>query len=806
MIRAARLAPVIAALLLAGACQPPEERAAEYLARARELYAAGDLTRAAVEARNAVQIQPKNADARYLLAQIAERKGEIGQMLSNLAVVIEEDPKNAAAKVKLGTLLVFAQDYNGAGLLADEALKLNPDDAAAHVLKARLHLQKEDVPATLSSLDRAIELDPMNLDAAALRAVALALREPDKAVADLTVSIERVGTSNAEALRQLRVDLLNRLGRNDEVERELRAMLEEYGGEKYTRNLALLYVSQQRLDDAEAVLREAVARAPGDVMRKVDLAQFQSKYRNQPAEAEKTLKAFVAQEPDNVQLLVYLGNFYEGTGRDAEAREIYEKVAARDAKSPQGIEARNRIAALMLRAGEVEAARTRLEGILEDQPDNVQALLARGEIHHAAGRQAEAIADLRGVLRREPDNVTALLILAKAHLAGGDRPLAEDAYRRILQASPGNVEALTALATLLAENGQLDEANELAQQALTRDPKSIAALQTAVGIALAKQDLKAAEQHARALVALDDPDGVGYRELGRVLEAKRQPAAANEAYRKALEKKPDSTLALEGVTRTFQDSGRLAEGTRFLQEHLEEHPDHVLARVLLGGNLIRRGEFKAAQAALEQVIEQQPQLVRAYVVLTGAYPQDREARINVLKRGIEANPGAGTLAVLLASEYQATGRFDDAVKLYEEVVQRSGENVPPQVANNLAALLLDHRSDEASHRRALELAQRFANSRSPMFLDTLGWAHYRNKDYDSAIRFLELAVAYGRLEPEARYHLGMAYLAAENREGARQELERALKEAPPAARWIADARKALDGLQGASAPAPAGSG
>jgi tetratricopeptide (TPR) repeat protein len=802
MTRYAYLAAVLA-LLLAG-CQPPEERAAEYLARARELYAAGDYTKAGVEARNAIQIQPKNADARYLLALVAEQKGEMGQMLSNLAVVIEEDPKNQPAKVKLGTLLVFAQDYNGAGLLADEALALEPNDPAAHVLKARLNLQKQDIPATLASLDKAIELEPGNVDAAALRAGALAIGDPVKAIDDLTASIERVGAKNAEALRQLRVDLLNRIGRNDEVEKELRAMLEEYGGEKYTRNLALLYVSQQRLDDAERVLRDAVTAQPNEVMRKVDLAQFQSKYRRQPEEAEKTLKAFVEQEPDNIQLLVYLGNFYEGTGRDADARATYQNVAGKDPKSPFGIDARNRLAALLLRAGDVPAAQAQLESILEDQPDNVQALLARGEIHHAAGRQAEAIADLRGVLRREPDNATALLILAKAHIATGDQALAEDAYRRLLQSQPANVEALNALAGLLGGSGQLDEATQLLDRALKQDPKNRQALETAVGLALAKDDLKAAEEHARALAALDDPDGVGQRELGRVLEAQNKLGPANEAYKKSLQKKSDSTIALEGVVRTYQVSGKFAEATRYLKAHLEEHPDHVLARVLLGGNLIRAGQFKEAQETLTQAVDQQPKLVRAYMVLAAAYPQDRDQRIEVLKRGLKANPGAGSLAVLLAGEYQAAGNVDEAIKLYEATVQAGGGDNQPQVVNNLAALLLDYRSDEASYRRALDMAQRFANSRSPMFLDTLGWAHYRNKDYDAAIRFLELAVAYGRSQPEARYHLGMAYLAADNKEGARQELEKAVKQAPPAARWAAAAKETLDGLQSGAPAAGAG--
>lgn len=801
-----RIANILAFAVLAlgalSACSTPEERTAEYTARAKALYAAGDLDKARIEARNAVQIAPKNAEARYLLALIAEQKGEVAQMLEQLAVVIEEDPKNEGAKVRLGTLMVYAQDYEGANLLADEALALKPDDPAAHVLKARVLMQKEDIPAMLASLDKAIELDPANLDAAALRAVGIALKEPQKALEDLTASIGRVGAKNAEPLRQLRVDLLSRLGRNDEVEQELRALLADFGGDKYYANLALYYTSQNRLDDAEQVLRDAVAADPKSVNAKVSLAQFQSKYRQRPEEAEKTLKDFIAAEPDNAQLSVYLGNFYEGGNRIPEALAAYETAAKADPDSAQGLSARNRIAALKLRSGDVAGASEVLGAILDDEPDNVEALLARGEIHYASGRNDAAIADLRGVLRRAPDNQLALLLLAKTHAAVGDRPLAEDAYRRLLQFAPGNGEALASLATLLAESNQLDEAESLLKQALAANPQNAQALEAMVGLLLAKGDLDGAERQARALAAMDDPNGVGQRELGRALEAAGKLPAATEAYKKALQKKPDSTLALEGVARTLQMAGKLDEAGQFLSAHIEEHPDHVLARVLLGGNYVRAGRLAEARTTLDQAVDQQPQLVRAYIVLAGAYPQDPEARMAAFKRGLEANPTAGDLAVLLASEYQRAGRVDDAIELYEQMLDR--KTGMAQIANNLAALLLDFRTDEASHKRALEIAQRFANSQQPMFLDTLGWAHYRNKDYDAAIRFLELAVAYGRSEPEARYHLAQAYLATDNKVGAKQELEKALKESEGRAPWAAEAKKTLDSL--AAAPAAASQG
>jgi tetratricopeptide (TPR) repeat protein len=625
-----------------------------------------------------------------------------------------------------------------------------------------------------------------------LRGAALALRNADEALADLDASIERIGRQESEPLRQLRVDLLAGLKRNDQVEQELRALAKEFGRIVYFENLAVLYTSLGRLDAAEQVMRDAVAADPANVEAKVKLAQFQSRYRQQPAEAERTLKQFVADAPDNQQLLVYLGNFYEAGNRLDEARQTYEQAAEKGKKTSDGLNARNRLAALLIRAGQVPEALESLNDILEDEPDNLAALLARGEIHFAAGRSDEAVADFRGVLRREPENAVGLVLMARTHEARGDRPLAEDAYRRLLQAQPDNVEALTGLANLIGSAGQLDEAIKLFEQAAAAEPDSVAALAGLVAVRLEKGDLKDAEATARRFAALDDAQGTGQRELGRVLEAQGRLEEANQAFRKALLKKPDSSLALEGVVRTMQLRGQYPVATAFLTEHLEQYPDHVLARVLLGGNHLRAGQLVEARAALNQAIDQQPGLPRAYMVLAAAYPADPAARIKTYEQGIAANPTAGPLVQLLAGEHVAAGRPADAIKVYESQLDKDG--MGPEVANNLAALLLDSREDAASHERALEIAQRFANSMSPMHLDTLGWAYYRTKDYPSAVRFLELAVAYGKSEPEARYHLAMAYLASDNATGARLELEKAVKEARPQAPWLAEARKTLASL------------
>ena len=145
--------------------------------------------------------------------------------------------------------------------------------------------------------------------------------------------------------------------------------------------------------------------------------------------------------------------------------------------------------------------------------------------------------------------------------------------------------------------------------------------------------------------------------------------------------------------------------------------------------------------------------------------------------------------MLLATEFEQSGRYDDAMKVYEGLLKTSPKYEP--AINNLAALLLDQRTDKASHARALQLAEGLEKAENPAMLDTLGWAYYRAGKYPEAVSVLERVVAKAGQFPVFRYHLGMAYLRAGNTVGAKQELQKAVDKVQGDYPGLAEARTTL---------------
>ncbi|MDP7271774.1 MAG: tetratricopeptide repeat protein, partial [Gammaproteobacteria bacterium] len=169
---------IVGIALLAG-CESPAERAAGYLAKADQFYKDENLVKAELEVRNTLQIEPKNADARLLLAQIAESRQDYSEMATQLRAAIESRPDFLEARLKLGTLYVLG---GAMGLAEDQyaiTADLAPDDPDVKVLRARILASQGDLEAAGTELNAALEQDPGNTQALGLLASVVAVDDPD---------------------------------------------------------------------------------------------------------------------------------------------------------------------------------------------------------------------------------------------------------------------------------------------------------------------------------------------------------------------------------------------------------------------------------------------------------------------------------------------------------------------------------------------------------------------------------------------------------------------------------------------------
>lgn len=96
--------------------------------------------------------------------------------------------------------------------------------------------------------------------------------------------------------------------------------------------------------------------------------------------------------------------------------------------------------------------------VLALEPDNVDALISRGNAYSQIGDNGRALADLDRAIQLAPDNAQAYVIRGLANNRRGQKQLAMQDYAAALKIAPRYPQALANRAALLSEEGRYDQA------------------------------------------------------------------------------------------------------------------------------------------------------------------------------------------------------------------------------------------------------------------------------------------------------------------------------------------------------------
>jgi uncharacterized protein (TIGR02996 family) len=756
------------------ACSGAESRKASFVSQAEKHLAAHDWRKARLDLANALQIDPKDAKLQFLQAQVAEKVGEFNEAASRYRALLEQDKENLGARASLARL------YAGGGL-ADEAVKLAEEGLATHaddpgLLTARgiARAMRGDNSGALKDAESASALAPNDPDTAALLA---GLYQRQGRGTDALQVLQRAAAASPDNvnLRLIFVQALAGAGRTAEAEQQLLAVIKlEPRQFQHRYRLAQFHVLQKNPDAAEKALRDAIAVSPDEVEPKLALANLIAAQRSFET-GEKSLKSLVASAPGNLELQLGLGRFYEAHQRPVLAEDVYRSVVRKAEDKPQGLTARNRMAALELAANRSSEAGTLIAEVLKNSPRDNEALTMRANIAMARGDTTSAIADLRSVLRDQPDAPVLMRALAAAYLANRDVGLAEETLRTAIRANPTDVQTRLALADLLMKSGRGDEAQPVASQLVTDQPGDAQALEAAFKIQLARRDFDAARSTAGTIHALRPDLPAGDFLAGLVDEAEGKLDSARVAFERAIRQAPGFVEPLAAAVRIDLAQHQEGRALARVDEALAERPQSSGLLALKAEVLSRLKRYDDSVAASNQAIAHSPAWWVGYEDLARAElaRQRPEAAIAAYERGIQATQSAPPLVVNLGAVYERLGRVDQAMALYDEWLKREpGSEV---ASNNLAMLLVTYKSKESGGLdRALQLSKRLEKSTQAEFVDTLGWVQYLRGEYVPAIEVLQRAVTAAPSAAVFRAHLGLAQFKAGQRDAARENLQRAL--------------------------------
>lgn len=767
------LLAVAAATLLAG-CGGAQVRYSVHLQRARQYLAEHKLDKASIEARNALQVEPRAPEALDLNAQIEEERGNWAAAAASYEAALDVSRGDERAQEGLGKIYVMAGAADHALQVVEPGLRAHPQNAVLLAVRgAAEHLLNKDDAARVDA-ERAVRLAPRNDAAVAmLAAFYQQTGHLNQALALVDSAVKQ--NPDSASLREVLATLCLVAGQRDRAEEQLRRLVDLRANVLAPRiELAQFLASSGKLDDAQKALEEAVRKLPDSDGAKVALAQFIADHRSRAA-GEATLRKFIALDPDKYELRFALGALLQRAGAAQDATAVYREVIARDGTGPHGLTARTAIAAMDVAAGQVAEARSLIEEVLRSNPHDADALILRANIALSHDDPTSAITDLRAVLRDQPQSVSLRRTLARAYMAQGNDALAEEALRTASEAAPNQPEAVIELAQLLVRTHRASEAVTVLQAAAHRIPTSVQVQEELARVDLAQRDLEGARAIAEHLKTMGGGALSGFYFAGVVAQQQNRLNDSDRELQQALVLKPDSLDVLAELARVDLIRNRGTQSIERLSTLVQREPRNVALVNLLGETYLATKDTAKAADTLTRAISIDPRSWASYRnrARVRLAQGDWSGALADYESALQISPLEPQLLIEAATLDEQHGQVDAAIAHYD-VLYKSQPAARQIAANNLAMLLVTYRKDQASLDRARDLSAPFATSEDGALLDTNGWVRFKRGEYTTALSILELAATRSPESKVIRFHLAMAELQLGDADRARSDLETAL--------------------------------
>lgn len=743
----------------------------------------GDQQRAVALWRRIVEKVPQDLDVRLRLLEMAYRAGDtdaMGQQLAELRKI--EGP---------GGSLTAWGDAARRVLLAEKGDKSQLAEAHRRLNDARNHRPRW---SPIPLLEARMAILEGNADKAAdqfLQAVRFGDRDP--AVIRTAVDGLYHRRRYAEARDLLRDCADQTLATPDLGRRAAELTLLQADGEGSRRQAleqARKTVSSDSKDPRDYQWLAQIARAAGE-----------------NAEAEKLLRKALSlsdKSPDLWLSLISLLAPVDAKKAEAALGEARGKLSADDAPFVLG--------AAYEVLGQADKAREQYDGLLTAKPSDPAALQVAADFYSRRGPLAKAESCLRRLLDpavKVPDAVrsAARRELAVTVAAPGSYAKFKEALELLDAAAqpPSREDQLTRALLFASRPEKRREARALLEKLAKESPLPADAQFLQIRLADADGDTARADDRMLSLLGTDgkNPAVIAWHVQSLIRRGQLQSARPWLDALRTLE--PDSLRTVTLLARVAADDGHKEEAARLLTDFLAKHPERRLnvagALEEVGATaeaekLLReeaRGARPEGVLVLAEYLSRHQQLAEALTLCAGAWktcPPNvvAAASLSAVRAGNGGSAEMAALADRFAAESarhpdslellqaraelaELRGRFDEALALYKDILDRNRDFVP--ALNNRAWLLA---LKDAPGEEAKSLIGRVLDRTGPIanYLDTRAMAHLAAGETSPAVADMEEAI---RQEPAAPYylHLAQARLQAGDRTAAVTALQEGKK-------------------------------
>ena len=511
---------------------------------------------------------------------------------------------------------------------------------------------------------------------------------------------------------------------------------------------------------------EAVAAVAGIEMK-----------NGQGDEAQRLLEDAVKRLPKSIELRHVLVELYlERENLAAAQGTLTDLIRAR----PRETVYRVQLAQLQVRDNHVDEAERILRAALAEQPED--SAVKSGLLGFLWARRGHEVAEheAKEMLAANPSDSEVHLTLAALYEQGGDTARAEAEYRAVIASERLDVNGVLArdrLAAILQTRNDAPGAQRLISEVLEHNPADNQALALRAHQALVHGDSEAAITDLRRILK-DQPNSVPLLAvLASAYLAGDEPELAEDAARHAVELDPSNVASRIELARILLVDRKLDESRVILDELRRQRPEDTTVLDLSYRVSLAQKDLEPAGAIADELVRLRPDwaLGPLYQGLVAEQRGHGELAYGHYRHALELQPTAVEPLTAMVRLLKAARRFDDAVRVLDDISQRYPKAaIAPELKGEVLLA-------QGAHLPQAEAAFRVAQQRAPAW-----WNAYRGMAYlemfrhnfDAAERVLNDARQRAVLGEPQRLEMAVQLTALGRSEEAIRQYEEILKARP----------------------------
>lgn len=618
----------------------------QLLQQAKETSAKGDFRSALIHLKNALQKNPKNAEARLLLASLYIDSGdgsaaekELGHasdigipelqtapLLARAWMLQQQHQKiikalnvssnfppslraellafQAEAAIKLG-------DAGGAKTFLDQAISIDPQGLRTLMAQARLALVNQDFERSSEFANKAVQKTPKDADALLLQGdTAFARAQYDGAEKAFLQIVKITETKPINSLSAFKA----RIG------------------------LIFSLLAQNKDDQALPYIDTLVKANPQHPTPNYLRGLLAFRKKDYVTAADHLSRSNTA-APDNHSVIALLAATQYALGNMEQTETLLTKHLAAE---PSDLQSQKLLAATRLKLKSPDKAIEALDAAIKLAPADADMLAMLGVAATMKGDFSEGRAYLKKASDANPQDTGLRVRLAESYLAEGNEKQALEELDSLSATADGALRAKMLVALSRAKNKDIDGA-----------------------LAIAKE-----------LILVHTKNPAPFNLLGSFYLMKKDPVAARKQFETALQLKADFVPAMLSTARLEQQENNLPAARQGFEKILKLQANNVPALMGLAQIEEKESHPDKALALMEQAREANPNALQPRLLLTRYYLHNKQMlkADSLAAEMLKIAPSHPAVLATLGESQTAQRKFSDAAKTYEQLLALQPRN------------------------------------------------------------------------------------------------------------------------------------